>query len=39
VGAAKAFIEMGIFMGQSPKFIPLLLALALEADAAERSIL
>jgi len=30
---------MGIFMGQSPKFIPLLLALAAEADAAQRFIL
>ena len=39
VGAAKAFIAMGIFTGQSPKFIALLLALAVEADAAQRSIL
>jgi hypothetical protein len=39
VGAAKALIAMGIFMGQSPKFIPLLLALAAEADAAQRFIL
>src|ERR1700723_1438165 len=39
VGAAKAFIAMGIFTGQSPKFIALLLALAVEADAAQRFIL
>jgi len=39
VGAAKALIAMGIFMGQSPKFIPLLLTLAVEADAALRLIL
>jgi hypothetical protein len=39
VGAAMAFIAMGIFMGQSPKFVPLLLALAEEADAAVRLLL
>jgi len=39
VGAAQAFIAMGIFTGQSPKFIPLLLALAEEADAAVRLLL
>jgi hypothetical protein len=38
LGAAKAFIAMGIFAGQPPKFIDLLIALALEADAAQRSI-
>ncbi len=38
LGAAKAFIAMGIFAGQSPLFIDLLLALAVEADAAQRTI-
>jgi len=38
LGAAKAFIAMGIFVGQSPKFIEFLLELAVEADAAQRTI-
>jgi hypothetical protein len=37
-GAARAFSAMGIFTGQSPKFIASLLALAIEADAAQRSV-
>ena len=39
VGAVKAFIAMGIFIGQPPQFINSLLALAIEADAAQRIIL
>ncbi len=38
MGAAKGFIAMGIFMGQSSKFVNSLLALAVEADAAQRTI-
>jgi hypothetical protein len=38
VGAANAFIAMGIFAGQSQKFIETLLILAAEADAAQRTI-
>jgi len=36
VGAAKAFIANGLFIGQSPAFSQLLLEMAFEADAAVR---
>jgi hypothetical protein len=38
VGAINGFIADGLFIGQSPEFLQLLVALAEEADAAERRI-
>jgi hypothetical protein len=39
VGAAKAFIADGLFIGQSQEFLDLFMTLAIEADAAQRVIL
>jgi hypothetical protein len=36
VGAINGFIADGLFIGQSPAFLQLLVALAEEADAAKR---
>jgi hypothetical protein len=38
MGAVKALTADGLFIGQSPKFFNLLAALAVEADAAQRTI-
>jgi hypothetical protein len=38
VAAANAFIADGLFIGQTPDFLDLLLTLAEQADAAQRSI-
>ncbi len=39
VGAVNALIADGLFIGQSPKFIGLLLSMAVETDAVQRIIL
>jgi hypothetical protein len=38
LGAANYFIDMGLFIGQTPEFSQILLNLAYEADAAQRQV-